>query len=392
MEHYEKNIRNYMLYRFFWSMLIIGPVLTPYLRWKALSYTEIMWLQSIAALSVVCFEVPTGAIADKISRKLSLALSGLCLGIALIIYIQTSDFYVFAIGEVLFGLGITFGSGADSALLYESLERMGRKHDYAHIEGRTASFVFAGQGIGSIASSLLYAYNPDIPFWISVGSAFTAAAFACRFVETEREKNDHQYHTHVIKSLNIAFKSQHILWIICLAALLGFASRSGFWLYEPYFTWVNIEVAWFGLIFFGFNMIASLSAKYLTNRVTNQRMALLGMGLLLAASYILPALLIAPWAISLIGLQQIVRGTYRPTLNNYINQHSEDKYRATVISIVSVSASLVFASLSPFVGNGVDTYGAVTIYWIMGIVTLIGLLFLSLMHRKQALPSQIQAA
>jgi|GEM_PF-6523803 uncharacterized membrane protein len=50
---------------------------------------------------------------------------------------------------------------------------------------------------------------------------------------------------------------------------------------------------------------------------------------------------------------------------------SEDKYRATVISIVSVSASLVFASLSPFVGKGVDTYGAITIYWIMGIVTVI---------------------
>jgi MFS family permease len=169
---YERNIQNYTLYRFFYGMLIIGPVITPYFRWKGLSYTEIMWLQSIAALSVVIFEVPTGVVADKISRRLSLLCAGLCLGIALTIYIHTQSFYAFAFAEALFGLGLTFGSGADSALLYESLHRLGREDEYARIDGRAASFIFAGQAVGVVISSLLYTLNPNLPFLDQRGQCF----------------------------------------------------------------------------------------------------------------------------------------------------------------------------------------------------------------------------
>ena len=383
MSAYQHNIRTYALFRFFYGMLIIGPVLTPYLRWKGLSYTEIMWLQSISALAVVLFEVPTGVVADKLSRRWSLFLAGASIGLALAIYILTDSFFAFACAEALFGLGLTFGSGADSALLYESLDRLGRKGDYAHIEGRAASYVFAGQAAGSIASSLLYALNPNLPFWISVGSAFIAACMALRFVEPEREKSAHHYHLHVRHCLALAARTPRILWIVCLAALMGFAARSGFWLYEPYFTRVHIDVAWFGAIFFGFNMIAALSAKYLVRRERGYRLALLGMGLLLAASFAFPALLMAPWAIAFIGLQQIVRGIYRPTLNSYLNRQIGDAHRATVISIVGLSASLGFACLSPIVGLTLDHRGAIFTYWAMSIATLTGVAILFLFRRIQ---------
>lgn len=389
---YERNISNYMYYRFFYGMLIIGPVLTPYFRSKGLSYTEIMWLQSIAAISHVIFEMPTGVIADKVSRRLSLMLAGLCLGVALIIYIQTHSFYAFAFAEALFGLGLTFGSGADSALLYESLHRLGRENEYAQIDGRSASFIFAGQGVGSIISSLLYTLNPDLPFWVSVGSAFIAAALALRFVEIDREKSAHKYHIHVFQSLSLAVKTPRILWIVLLAALIGFASRSGFWLYEPYFVYVNIDVIWFGTLFFFFNMIAAFSAKYLVNYVSKYRIALLFMGLLLAVSFLLPALWAMPLAIAFIGLQQIVRGAYRPTLNSYINRQIEDTHRATIISIVGLSANLSFACFSPLVGMYLDHNGTLATYWATGILTLVGVSLLTLFRRAQKARITLEAA
>jgi MFS family permease len=390
--NYQRNINNYTLYRFFYGMLIIGPVLTPYFRLKGLSYTEIMWLQSIAALSHVIFEMPTGVIADKVSRRLSLMLAGMCIGVAMIIYILTHSFYAFAIAEALFGLGLTFGSGADSALLYESLQRLGRENEYARIDGRSASFVFAGQGVGAIISSLLYTLNPDLPFWVSVGSAFTAAAFALRFVEVKREKNAHQYHIHIYQSFSIAIKTPRILWIVLLAALMGFASRSGFWLYEPYFTLVNIDVVWFGAIFCFFNIIAAISAKVLVNHINKYRFALLMMGVLLAVSFILPALWVMSFSIIFIGLQQIVRGAYRPTLNGYINRQIEDTHRATIISIVGLSANLSFAFFSPLVGMYLDHSGTLSTYWITGIITLTGVSLLTLIRRAQKSHVTLEAA
>jgi len=183
---YLNNIRYYPVYRFVLGMLIIG--LTPYLRMKGLSYSQVMLLQSVSAAMVVLFEMPTGMVADKVSRKRSLFLSAVCIGVAFSLYILFGDFRVFVCAEMIFGIGLTFRSGADAALLYESLDRLGRKNEYAQIEGRANTFIFIGQGIGAVVSSLLYTYNADIPFWISVGNCLVAAGVALLFVETEREK------------------------------------------------------------------------------------------------------------------------------------------------------------------------------------------------------------
>ncbi|HQN29455.1 MAG TPA: MFS transporter, partial [Mesotoga sp.] len=77
IEKMERNVRVYNRFRFSQNMLIIGPVLVPYMIFKGLSYSEIMLLQSISAISVVLFEVPTGSLADRISRKFSLVISSL---------------------------------------------------------------------------------------------------------------------------------------------------------------------------------------------------------------------------------------------------------------------------------------------------------------------------
>ena len=71
MNALERNIRYYPVHRLFLGLLIIGPVLTPYLRSKGFVYTEIMLLQSISAVSLVVFEMPTGIVADRVSRRLS---------------------------------------------------------------------------------------------------------------------------------------------------------------------------------------------------------------------------------------------------------------------------------------------------------------------------------
>jgi len=189
---YHQNVGRYTTYRLFHSLIIIGPVLTPYLLGKGLNYTQILTLQGIAAVSVVVFEIPTGAVADKVSRKLSLTLSTLLHAIAMIIYICATDFlYHLAVAEALFGLGSTFGSGADSAILYESLDRTGRKNDCTRVEGRAASLSFAGQAIGCVASNWLYVIDPDLPFAFSVVFMLVSTAAGLLLHEPQREKSAH---------------------------------------------------------------------------------------------------------------------------------------------------------------------------------------------------------
>jgi len=163
-EKMNRNISIYYRFKFSQNMLIIGPVLVPYMLFKGLSYSEMMLLQSISAVAVVLFEVPTGSIADRVSRKFSLVISSVIMAFGLSLYILCGSFLAFALAELLFGLGMTFSSGADSAILYESLSRMEREKEYSKIEAKAMSNIFVGQAVGSIASGLLYSVSPYIPF------------------------------------------------------------------------------------------------------------------------------------------------------------------------------------------------------------------------------------
>lgn len=382
-----QNIQTYNLYRLFGNLMIIGPILVPFMLFKGLNYAQIMLLQSISALAVFVFEVPTGAIADKVSRKFSLVLSGFFFIFGLFMYIITNSFLLFAFAEILFGIGLTLRSGADSAILYESLCRLDRQKEYQKVEGHAASLAFMGQALGSVVSGFIYKFDHYLPFWVSIGFISVAAIFAFRFTDSEPEKSEHNYLVHIFKSAGIAFKTPRILWTVVFAAFMGFIFRTSFWLYQPYFKQVNIDVQWFGIIFFFFNIVAAFASKYLVHRHQDRRprQILLVLAGIITISFLVPALFISKFMIMVLAMQQIVRGMYQPTLKFYINHQIGDQYRATVISLVSLSGSLGFALLSPVVGLSLDKVGTIPTYLWMGIVALSGTLLLILMRRLQKL-------
>lgn len=58
-------------------------------------------------------------------------------------------------------------------------------------------------------------------------------------------------------------------------------------------------------------------------------------------------------------------------------------FKAMVLSIVGLSASLGFACLSPIVGLTLDHRGAIFTYWAMSIATLTGVAILFVFRRIQ---------
>ncbi|MBN2829994.1 MAG: MFS transporter, partial [Candidatus Cloacimonetes bacterium] len=354
-----RNLKLYPYYRVLSSLMIIGPILVPFMLWKGLSYSQIMLLQSISAISVFIFEVPTGAIADKVSRKFSLVISEIICVTGLSFYVIFNSFFMFALAELLFGLGMTFASGADSAILYESLVKLDKRKEYQRYEGNAASYIFLTQALGSVISGFLYVKGETIPFWISVGFLASAGIVSIFFVDTGIVKSEHSYFRHIIKSVGYALNHPRILWAILFAFSFGFFFRSSYWMYQPYFADVSIDVKWFGIIYFGFNIVAALSSKYLVHRFYDERprRVLIWLCWLMVVSFLVPALLHSPIMLILLALQQVVRGLKDPTLRFYINHNVEDNNRATVISLVSLAGSLGFALFAPFVGKGLDNSG-----------------------------------
>ena len=79
--------------------------------------------------TAVLAEVPTGAVADRLGRKASLALGVGCTAVAVLIFGLATSYEVVLVSYVAWAIGIAFFSGADQALLFESLKALGREDE-----------------------------------------------------------------------------------------------------------------------------------------------------------------------------------------------------------------------------------------------------------------------
>ena len=138
----------------------MSAVIIPFFReWGRLSFVQIFALQTWFMLMCFLMEVPTGAVADRFGRKVSVALGGFLLAAASLLYGSVPHLPVFVAAEALFAVAITLISGADEALAYDSLLALGRERDasrvMARLEAAKLTGILAGALLGAVVASRL---------------------------------------------------------------------------------------------------------------------------------------------------------------------------------------------------------------------------------------------
>lgn len=136
---------------------------------RRLSQAEYGLLQALYYVVVVAAEVPTGVLADRFGRKAILAIGALVNGVGCWVFALSHDVATFALGEVLFGLGTALVSGADSALLYDSLAAERREAQFPRAAGAAEASWLLATAVGyPLADRLLVVDgNPELAYWIS---------------------------------------------------------------------------------------------------------------------------------------------------------------------------------------------------------------------------------
>lgn len=395
-KQYKHNIIMYMGYSTFSNLLILGPILTLYFLEKGLSFTQIMMISAVSAIGTVIFEVPTGMLADRIGRKYSLILNAVFWSITCLIYAISNSFFVFLIGEIFFSIGAAFGSGADSALLYDHLKDHGKEGEYQKIEGRAMSFVFYSQAIGSVLAGYLYKWDNRLPFLVSLVFVLTSVWFAWRFDEKMPETAGVRTEKHDFKSYLKQFQTgfgvirgnSKLLSTVIMITLLSVFFRGSFPMYQPYMKAVSLDVTYFGWLFFIFNIIAAQSSKLAHYAMkASKSWTLIGMGGLIVLSYLTMGMVHATAGVFLICIQQLYRGMSRPVFYKYYNKRIPSELRATVLSTISFIINLCIALLLPFQGWLMDQVTIFEAHWILGILLLILMIpaeaWMRVSHRRQ---------
>src|SRR3989338_2286491 len=117
-------------------MMFVMPVIVLFFLDHGLSMTQVIYLQVIFSLIIVGLEVPSGYFADKVGRKASIVVAAFLGFFGFLIYSFSFNFFGFLLAEIVLGIGSSFMSGADSALLYDTLVECGVQEKYKKIEGQ----------------------------------------------------------------------------------------------------------------------------------------------------------------------------------------------------------------------------------------------------------------
>ncbi len=132
-------------------------------------------------------EVPSGALADRFSRRAALVASGVMQAVAYVLWIAFPGYAAFAAGFVLWGLGGAFASGALAALLYDGLAAAGAQDHYARLNGQVTAAGLVSQVPAALAATVLFSTGGyDLVGWVSVAGCLASAALAARLPETPR--------------------------------------------------------------------------------------------------------------------------------------------------------------------------------------------------------------
>jgi DHA3 family tetracycline resistance protein-like MFS transporter len=82
---------------------------------------QIVLVGTILELSIFLFEVPTGVLADRKSRRLSIIAGYFLIGCGFMLEGALPRFWAIALAQVIWGLGVTFTSGATQAWIVDEL-------------------------------------------------------------------------------------------------------------------------------------------------------------------------------------------------------------------------------------------------------------------------------
>jgi MFS family permease len=367
-------IRLYLIKVAKWFMLYM-PIVVPFYESNGLSMKDIMILQAVYSISIVVLEIPSGYLADVIGRRKTLVIGAMFGTIGFTIYSFSFGFLGFLVAEVILGIGQSCISGADSAMLYDSLLEKGEEKKYTRFEGRVTSLGNIAEAVAGILGGVLAGITLRAPYIAQAFVAFIAIPAAITLVEPTRKVP--LMKAGFLEILRISrfalFDDRPLRRNILFSAITGTATLTMAWFAQPYFEYTGIGIAWFGLLWTSLNLTVAMSsytAHHMESRL-GQRWSIILIAILIPAGYLALVPFHTSAGLVILFLFYLVRGYATPVLKDYINRITASHIRATVLSVRNFIVRLLFALTGPFLGWVKDLYTLPKALALAGIIFLV---------------------
>jgi MFS family permease len=384
----NSQLYRYYAFTFLSNFVFFGAVLIPfYTDWGGISLARVQLLQSWFSIWMFVLEVPTGAVADYLGRKVSIGLGAAVMAIGAILYASIPAYPIFLAGEFLFAVAMSLVSGADQALLYDTLKSAGREKESQRIFGIAHSVKLGGVLLAALFGSLIaQRFGLNAPMLFSAVPMLLAALIAFTIIEPKNTQavSESKRYLQIVKEGFSSLRSHRPLRLLAVDAILvSIAGYFVIWLNQALLQQLDIPVGYFGIthaLLMGSEILVAANFTRLVRLFGSTVRYLRLVALMTAAVFFLAALFPS---IPTVLLLLIIGGGFGMTrmelMLSHMNRLIPSGQRATTLSSISMFRRLSLAGLNPLIGLAGDfnlSYALV----LVGLLPLAAYIFSPLRH------------
>ncbi len=370
----DRNVRWFIVFRVLFNARFYYPVMAILFLDLGLSLSQYALLNVAWAASIVLLEVPSGALADLVGRK-RLVVFAACLMVcemAVFAFTPTGNltllFGLFLLNRVISGAAEASASGADEALVYDSLKADGRESEWPRVLERLARWQSAGFFVAMILGAAVY--DPGL---VTRAAHFVGSPLTFTKADTVRWPVDLTLATSLVTvfaALRLHENRPELHGTVTARAAFGEVLAAGRWIWasplalfvlaatvcndsfirlfltigSQYYRLIHLPEASFGLIGSGFALLGYV-APPLAKRLIAMEKPARAFGAISAASCI--GLSGLAFVIPYVGLLfPLVLGLAMSVMNFltsfYLNQAADSSRRATILSFRGLATNLAY--------------------------------------------------
>jgi len=370
----DRNVRWFLLFRVVFNSRFYYPVMAILFLDLGLSMEQYALLNVAWAAAIVLLEVPSGAMADLVGRRWLVIFSSclMLLEMGIFAFTPTGNitllFWLFLLNRVVSGAAEAAASGADEALVYDSLKLAGRENEWPKVLGRLARWQSGGFFVAMILGAAIYdaswvnktlgwfginsqlsaADTVRMPVYLTLVSAVLAIIAALRLYEPPMPK-DKQVSAgaafiEVMAAGRWILATPLALFVILATICNDSFVRLFLTIGTQYYRLIDIPEAVFGIIGSTFALLG-YAAPPIANRLIATKKPALTFGVVSLTTFAGLwglQLMIPAWGLvfpMLLGLGMSVMGF---ATSYYLNQLAEPSRRATILSFRGLSINLTY--------------------------------------------------